>query len=90
MTDSAIVELVVGAVTILGAGAGSFIAVKMGLNTLSIEMRQLSKWVSDIAQGERRLDGEMQASIEENTRRLDRLEEKTTSCPSCYAPQNRK
>lgn len=66
ISDTAIIELTGVVLTIAGGAAGSFLAVKIALATLTAQYNSLREWLEGVAKGERKIDGQMQEQITAN------------------------
>ena len=81
LSDGAIVELIFGCLTVMGAAGGSYLATRITLAQLVAEVSSLKAWIKTIADGERNIDGKIETrlnthdeTIEEHHRRISYLE----------------
>jgi len=74
MSDNAIVGIVTCVLSFVGGGVGAYIALRVGIASLSEKVSALTEWLQKVAAGDRKLDGEFAATLYEHGRRLDRIE----------------
>ncbi len=96
LSDNAVIGIVFGSLSVVGAAAGSYGAMKWGLATLTAKVDGLNEWLRQVAAGDRKVDGIMQTAIgehgrtlENHDRRLSHLElEHAARGPHCAAVEN--
>ena len=84
MSDQAWVAVIGIVATAAGSGLAAFGAVKIGLVTLTSEMKALREWLKEVAAGERKIDGEFRVELRDHDRRINRIEDRCyESKPPC-------
>ena len=76
LSDNAIVGIIFGVLSVVGAAAGSYGAMKWGLATLTAKVDGMNEWLKKVAAGDRKVDGEMQTTLDEHGRMLAKHDER--------------
>lgn len=95
MSDNAIVAVIATVVTVVGAGGASYAAVRVALATLTAQHDALRGWLETVANGERKVDGQMQQQLathetwlEDFGQRIHRIEVEHAARNHCFREED--
>ncbi len=70
ITDSAIVGIVFGSLSVAGAALGSYLATRISLASLTTEVASLRAWLEKVSDGDTRCVGEMNTKLDNHENAL--------------------